>query len=159
MRTLLTILGTATLGLSALALGHAPAQARSACGLHCSDSVHVRKVDGLGLDNTVANASCRGGFSSEGTYLCMTGVRGPNSFANAQLDCHDLSAHVANYHDWRYRLLRGDGASAPVGFWLGDITADDTALYVNSTNTGNYDGETSRFDIRSYTCAYYTSIN
>ena len=34
------------------------------------------------------------------------------------------------------------------------ITADDTALFVNSTNTGNFDGETSRFNSRTYACAH-----
>jgi hypothetical protein len=68
----------------------------------------------------------------------MTGSRGPASFANAFLDC----------------MFRGDGLPGPVGWWLGPITADNTALYVNLPNVADFDGETSRFDLRNYACAH-----
>ena len=159
-------LAAAALTVSALTLttGAPAAHARSACYMHvsgntanCTDPLVVHKSDGLGLDQVVpeaGSAPCRAGFARQGSFLCTTGVRGPNSFANAELDCRDIQARVSNYADWRYRIFRGDGVSAPVGFWLGPITADDTALFVNSTDIGNYDGETSRFDSRSYTCSY-----
>jgi hypothetical protein len=94
------------------------------------------------------------GYAQQGAFLCMTGQRGPASFANAMLDCMDLAGRVADYHDWRYRTFRGDGAQAPVGWWLGGITADNTALFVNQANAADFDGETSRFDSRPYACAH-----
>jgi hypothetical protein len=102
----------------------------------------------------VPNSTCRPGYLQQGNWLCMTGARGPASLANAFLDCMDSGARVANYHDWRYRIFRGDGVPGPVGWWLGPITADNTALFVNSTNVGDFDGETSRFDSRNYACAH-----
>jgi hypothetical protein len=50
---------------------------------------------------------------------------------------------VADVSDWRYRIFRGDGVSAPVGWWLGTRTGDNKALYVNSANVGDFDGEAS----------------
>ena len=99
-------------------------------------------------------ATCRPGYIQQGFWICMTGARGPASFVNAMLDCYDSGGRVANYHDWRYRGFRGDGLPAPVGWWLGPITADNTALFVNQANVGDFDGETSRFDSRSYACAH-----
>ena len=52
------------------------------------------------------------------------------------------------------RILCGDGFPAPVGWWLGPITADNRALFVNSPNIGDFDGETSRFDLRNFACAH-----
>lgn len=97
--------------------------------------------------------ACSSGFSRIGTTLCMTGALGPDSFANAMAVCQSLGGSVANYGAWRYRILFGDGVAAPTGWWLGPITADDTALFVNSSDTGNFDGETSRFDSRFYACS------
>jgi peptidyl-Asp metalloendopeptidase len=99
-------------------------------------------------------STCRSGYVQQGTWLCMTGSRGPASFANASLDCMDSGGRVANYHDWRYRIFRGDGTPGPTNAWLGPITADNTALFVNSSNVADFDGETSRFDIRSYACSH-----
>lgn len=132
------ILATAPV-LPALAAGDPPV-ARSA----------VVTPEGSG----VPKKSCRSGFAKKGVWLCMTGTRGPATFANAMYDCMNLGARVADYHDWRYRTFAGDGQVAPVGIWLGGITADNTALFVNSTNTGDFDGETNRFDSRYYTCAH-----
>jgi hypothetical protein len=98
--------------------------------------------------------ACRPGYAQQGFWLCMTGSRGPASFANAFLDCMDSGGRVANYHDWRYRIFRGDALPAPVGWWLGGITADNTALDVNLPNIADFDGETSRFDLRNYACAH-----
>jgi hypothetical protein len=102
------------------------------------------------------NGQCLTGFGyvSMGARLCMTGTRGPATFANADLDCKDIFGRVADYGDWRYRIFRGDGLPAPVGFWLGPITADNTALFVNLPNIADFDGEASRFDSRSYVCAH-----
>jgi hypothetical protein len=83
----------------------------------------------------------------------MTGAMGPDSFANAMAVCQYYSGAVANYGSWRYRYLFGDGAAAPLDWWLGPLTADDRAMYVNSTNAGNFDGETSRFELRYYACS------
>jgi len=102
----------------------------------------------------VPAGTCRSGYSQQGFWLCMTSSRGPASFANAMLDCRDSGGRVADYHDWRCRIFRGDGTRAPVGWWLGPITADNTALFVNQANVGDYDGETSRFDSRNYACAH-----
>jgi hypothetical protein len=109
-------------------------------------------ADGRILD--VPSATCRPGYIQQGFRLCITGSRGPASFANAFLDCMDSGGRVANYHDWRYRIFRGDGLPGPVGWWLGPITADNTALYVNLPNVADFDGETSRFDLRNYACAH-----
>jgi hypothetical protein len=109
-------------------------------------------ADGRILD--VPSTTCRPGYAQQGFRLCMTGSRGPASFANAFLDCMDSGGRVANYHDWRYRIFRGDGVPGPVGWWLGPITADNTALYVNLPNVADFDGETSRFDLRNYACAH-----
>jgi len=98
--------------------------------------------------------ACRAGYAQQSSRLCMTGSRGPASFANAFLDCMDSGGRVANYHDWRYRIFKGDGQPSPVGWWLGGITADNTALYANLANVADFDGETSRFDIRNYACAH-----
>jgi len=100
------------------------------------------------------SSSCRPGYVQQGPRLCMTGTRGPNTFTNAEVDCQDIFGRVANYKDWRYRIFRGDGVSAPVGFWLGPMTGDNLALFVNLPNVGDFDGETSRFDNREYTCAH-----
>ena len=100
------------------------------------------------------SSACRLGYVQQGSRLCMTGARGPASFANAEVDCQDIFGRVAGYKDWRYRIFRGDGIAAPVGFWLGPITADNVALFVNLPNIGDFDGETSRFDSRFYVCAH-----
>jgi hypothetical protein len=97
---------------------------------------------------------CRLGFVQQGAFLCMTGTRGPTSFANAVVECMDSGGRVADYHDWRFRIFRGDGLPAPVGFWLGPLTADNRALFVNSPNVADFDGETSRFDSRNFVCAH-----
>jgi hypothetical protein len=98
--------------------------------------------------------ACRAGYTQQGTRLCVSGGRGPATFANAVLDCMDSGGRVANYQDWRYRTFRGDGSAAPVEWWLGPITTDNKALYVNQANVGDYDGETSRFNPRNYACAH-----
>jgi hypothetical protein len=97
--------------------------------------------------------ACPGGFFRVGTTLCMTGTMSADSFANAMAICQSLGASVAGYGPWRYRILFGDGVMPPVGFWLGPITADNTALFVNQAVPGDFDGETSRFDIRNYACS------
>jgi peptidyl-Asp metalloendopeptidase len=99
-------------------------------------------------------STCRSGYVQQGTRLCMTGSRGAASFANASLDCMDSGGRVANYHDWRYRIFRGDGTPGPTNTWLGPITADNKALFVNSFDVADFDGETSRFDLRNYACAH-----
>ncbi len=109
-------------------------------------------MDGVSGQSTTAK-TCPVGYFRIGTNLCMTGTLGPDTFANAMAVCQSLGGSVANYGAWRYRILFGDGVAAPVGWWLGPITADDTALFVNSTDTGNFDGETSRFESRNYACS------
>jgi hypothetical protein len=84
----------------------------------------------------------------------MSGTRGPEQYDNAAIYCQDEGARVADLNDWRYRRFRGDGVSAPVGFWFGPRTGDDRALFANSSNIGNPDGEASVFDSRSYSCAH-----
>jgi hypothetical protein len=101
----------------------------------------------------VRSAFCRAGFGAVGSRLCFTGARGPNTFANALADCIGLRARVGDYGDWRYRGIV-TGLLAPVGWWLGPITADNTALFVNLPNAGDFDGETNRFDSRLYACVH-----
>ena len=84
----------------------------------------------------------------------MTGARGLQFFDNATVLCQDIGGRVADVSDWRYRIFRGDGVSAPVGWWLGTRTGDDTALFVNSSNVGNFDGEASVFASRDYACVH-----
>jgi hypothetical protein len=68
-------------------------------------------------------------------------------------DCQDIKGRVADYGDWFYSVTRA-GGGVPVGFWLGPITADNTALFINLSGTGDFDGETNRFDNRFYVCAH-----
>jgi hypothetical protein len=119
----------------------------------CTDSNAVVQATPA-PDHGVPAVLCRAGYFPIGTRLCMTAARPAASFANAMLFCMDLSGRVADYHDWRYRNQRGDGVGAPVGWWLGPITADNTALFVNLPGAGDFDGETSRFDSRFYACAH-----
>lgn len=85
--------------------------------------------------------------------LCWTNIRGPNTFANAAADCLGNRGRIADYTDWRHRLnILGGGV--PVGEWLGPITADNRALFINLNIPGDFDGETSRFDNRTYRCVH-----
>ena len=127
-----------------------------ASGLTATQAAHrqdpaIAAPEGFSSESTAAK-TCPAGFFRIGTNLCMTGALGPDSFANAMAVCQSMGGSVANYGSWRYRILFGDGVGAPVDWWLGPITADDRALFVNSTDTGNFDGETSRFDSRFYAC-------
>jgi hypothetical protein len=103
--------------------------------------------------NAVAAKLCPAGFFRVGTNLCMTGAQGPDSFANALAACQSLGGTVAGYGAWRYRILFGDGVMPPVGYWLGPITADNTALFANQALPSDFDGETNRFEIRNYACS------
>jgi len=84
----------------------------------------------------------------------MTGYRGVAQYDNAAIYCEDIGGRVADVNDWRYRIYRGDGVSAPVGWWFGPRTGDNAALYANSSNRGDPDGEASVFDTRGYACAH-----
>ena len=107
---------------------------------------------------SVPAPSCRSGYFQVGARLCMTARRGPDSYANAEAVCKLSMGRVADYSDWRYNILFGNHIAAPVGSWLGPITADNRALFVNSSNTGDFDGETSRFESRFYACAHDDSL-
>jgi hypothetical protein len=90
----------------------------------CEDSDDIASGPAAGTTrHGIPKGVCRPGYFQQGSGLCMTGERGPNSFTNAVIDCMDLFGRVADYHDWRYRIFRGDGVAAPVGWWLGPITA------------------------------------
>ena len=102
----------------------------------------------------VPSSTCRPGYTQQGFRLCMSGARSAVQYDNAALYCQDEGARVADVIDWRYRIFRGDGLSAPVGFWFGPRTGDDHALFANSSNPGNPDGEASVFDSRGYACAH-----
>jgi len=124
--------------------------------------VHAAQADPDAVDaasaataggRAVAAKLCPAGYFRVGTNLCMTGTLGPDTFANALAVCQSLGGAVAGYGAWRYRILFGDGAMPPVGFWLGPITADNTALFANQAVPGDFDGETSRFDSRNYACS------
>jgi hypothetical protein len=112
----------------------------------------------LAQPQSVPAPFCRPGYFQVGARLCMTGRRGPDSYANAEAVCKISMGRVADYSDWRYRILFGDHIAAPVGWWLGPITADNRALFVNLPNTADFDGETSRFDSRFYVCAHDDSF-
>ena len=84
----------------------------------------------------------------------MTGYRGVAQYDNAALYCEDIGGRVADVNDWRYRIYRGDGLSAPVGWWFGPRTGDNSALFANSSKRGDPDGEASVFDSRGYACAH-----
>lgn len=107
------------------------------------------------------SSTCRSSFVPVNSALCFTGAKSPDSYANAEATCRLLRARVTDYGDWRSVALSGGsapilggGSKPPVGIWLGPITADDQAIFVNSTDSGNFDGETSRFDKRSYHCVH-----
>lgn len=102
----------------------------------------------------VPSYGCRAGFVQQGDWLCMTGAQGPAQYDNAALYCQDIGGRVADITDWRYRIFRGDGVPAPVGWWLGPRTNDNTALYVNQANIGDFDGEASVFNWRYYACVH-----
>jgi hypothetical protein len=102
----------------------------------------------------VPASTCRPGYTQQGFRLCMSGARPAAAHDNAALYCQDEGARIADVIDWRYRIFRGDGLSAPVGFWFGPRTGDDRALFANSSNPGNPDGEASVFDSRGYACAH-----
>ncbi len=108
---------------------------------------------GAGAAPGVPVSTCPSGYPQQGFRLCMSGGRPAVQYDNAALYCQDEGARVADVIDWRYRIFRGDGLSAPVGFWFGPRTGDDHALYANSSNPGNPDGEASVFDSRGYVCA------
>ena len=111
-----------------------------------------------GQPSQLPTAPCRDGYNEQGAWLCMTDLnRGPNTFANAMLDCRNFNGgRVADYHDWRYRFVFGDGfkIDPDEAAWLGPITADDRALYANRGNPLNFDGEANRFQARIYACAH-----
>ena len=110
--------------------------------------------DSVAPSHGVPMTYCKAGFTQQGSRLCMTGYMGTTYNAYAQLYCMDLGARVADYHDWFYRRWRGDGIGAPVGWWLGGIIGDNTALFANSADWWDGDGNASRFDSRGYACAY-----
>jgi hypothetical protein len=103
--------------------------------------------------NAAGAKLCPPDFFRVGTTLCMSNTLGPDSFANALAVCQSLGAGVAGYGAWRYRILFGDGVMPPVGYWLGPITADNTALFVNQAVPSDFDGETNRFEQRNYVCS------
>jgi hypothetical protein len=78
-----------------------------------------------------------------GYWLCMPGAQGPAQDHNALVYCQDVG-------DWRYRIFRGDGVPAPVGWWLAPQSADNTAIFVNQANIGDFDGEAFVFDWQGY---------
>lgn len=98
---------------------------------------------------------CRAGYTHFGPRLCMLdgAPGGARTYANAAVFCRDRMGRVATYEDWRYAILRA-GRSPFVGDWLGLITDDNTALFVNKNDNGDFDGETSRFDTRFFFCAH-----
>jgi hypothetical protein len=110
-------------------------------------------VQGVEAEGAFPAAFCQPGYFQTGPRLCMTGARGPRSLANAFVDCQDIKGRIADYSDWRYRVVRF-GGGVPVGFWLGQITADNTGLFINQADTGDFDGETNRFQSRFYVCAH-----
>jgi hypothetical protein len=124
----------------------------------CEDPTPKLSAEEKLQSQAVPAPSCRAGYFQVGPRLCMTGAQAANTFANAMAICEAKFGRVADYGDWRYRRLFGDGIAAPVGWWLGPITADNRALFVNLPNTGDFDGETSRFDSRSYACAHDDSL-
>jgi hypothetical protein len=108
---------------------------------------------GVATEGAFPAPFCRPNYFPRGPRLCMTGTRGPRTLANAAVDCQDIKGRVADYFDWFYRTQRF-GGGVPVGFWLGQITADNTGLFINSANIGEFDGETNRFQNRFYVCAH-----
>lgn len=102
----------------------------------------------------VPRSTCRPEYAQQGFWLCMTGARGFAQFDNATIYCQDIGGRVADVSDWRYRIFRGDGVPAPIGWWLGTRTGDDRALFVNSSNVGNFDGEAAVTDNRNFACVH-----
>lgn len=132
---------------SALGIGTASAQSVTLKPLAAAPVIRP-------LSPGVPSSGCRAGFVQQGYWLCMTGYRGVAQYDNAALYCEDIGGRVADVNDWRYRIYRGDGLSAPVGWWFGPRTGDNSALFANSSNRGDPDGEASVFDSRGYACAH-----
>src|SRR3954453_16673680 len=63
----------------------------------------------------VPASTCRPGFTQQGFWICMSGCFAALQYDNAGIVCQDRGARVADVNDWRYRIFRGDGVSAPVG--------------------------------------------
>lgn len=104
-------------------------------------------------------SSCRLGYHSAGPRLCITPLRGPTTFTNAEIDCRDIRGRVATYSDLRYLRFRDSlshfNQHLPRGRWLGNGWTDDNqSLFGNSNNIADFDGVTSRFDNRSYFCTH-----
>jgi len=107
---------------------------------------------------------CRSGFQPAGARLCISvNAHGARSYANAMTYCRDRSSRVASYGDLRYLYVRTsvDAAYNPNGRWLGNFVDDDRALCGNravssdnDADIGNFEGTCSRFDNRSFWCAY-----
>lgn len=113
---------------------------------------------------TAAQTPCRTGFQPAGPRLCISvNAHNARSYANAMVFCRDRRSHVASYGDLRYLFVRTavDAAYNPSGRWIGNLVDDDRALcgnraitYDNDPDIGNFEGKCSRFDNRSFWCAY-----
>ncbi len=118
------------------------------------------------------SSSCQPGYFQQGPRLCMTAFRQAGTaataiqnptvqtFQNAEIDCQDIKGRVSDYNDWRYRRFRGDGVlvfTDGAGTWLGPRTGDNLALFANgqfATPANDFDGESSVFATRFYTCSH-----
>src|SRR5688500_3904210 len=108
----------------------------------CVVGISVASVDAatpLPRSPGVPSPTCRPGFNQQGFWLCMTGIRGMALHSDATVFCQDIGGRLADVNDWRYRIFRGDGISAPVGTWFGNRTGNDRALFANSFNPANPD--------------------
>lgn len=111
-----------------------------------------------------SSGACRSGFREAGARMCITiDPANAQSFANALVHCMDRSSRVASYGDLRYLYVRTgfDASYNPNGRWIGNFVGDDQALCGNRAivsdndpNIANFEGTCSRFDSRSFWCAY-----
>ncbi len=111
-----------------------------------------------------AATPCRSGFLLAGARLCISvNAHSARTYANAMTYCRERRSRVASYGDLRYLFVRTgiDAAYNPSGRWIGNFVDDDRALCGNRSITrdndpdiGNFEGTCSRFDNRSFWCAY-----
>ncbi len=109
-------------------------------------------------------ASCRSGFRQAGSRLCISRlVQNAARYDIAILLCRDQRARVATYGDLFYLYLRTslDATYNPRNKWIGNMVADDTALYGNRSITfnndpdmWNFEGKAGKTNRRTYWCAH-----
>jgi hypothetical protein len=103
-------------------------------------------------------ASCPSGFTQvnlgTSTLCIFLDSAGMNDWNNAQHWCYlsHAKSRLCTYQQMHLACDVGGFTIASTNAWLGDRTADSTALYVNGTNCTDFDGESSVSTNRNAYC-------